>query len=277
MVSRFRKTRLVSLEVVMILLAIVVLSPFYFVIANSLKSYGELLGDAVSLPSVLVWENYVRAWKAIQFGSAFKNSLLITIFSNIGLVILASMAAYRLTRHATRFNQLVLAIFIAAMVVPFQAIMIPLVKVASWFNLIDSLLGVIISYFGLSVSFAIFLYQGFMRSIPLEIEESARMDGCTPYGVFWRIVFPLLKPMTVTIVLLNCFYMWNDFLMPSIMLQSKSLHTIQVSIYSLFGEYTSQWDLALAALVMSIAPLLLLFIVLQRQVIQGITSGAVKG
>lgn len=264
-------------ELLLIAIALLFLAPFYFVVANSLKSFAELLVNAASLPKSLNLENYVKAWKVLRFATTLKNSVLITVFGNIGLVLVASMGAYRLVRYRGRFNRIMASLFVAAMVIPFQAIMIPLVKVAAWFQLVNSIPGVIICYIGLGVSFSIFLYQGFVRSIPLEIEESATVDGCTPYGVFWRIVFPLLKPMTVTIVLLNSLWMWNDFLLALIMLQNKKLHTIQIAINSLFGEYTNQWDLALAALVMSMVPLLIFFLALQKHIIEGITAGAVKG
>lgn len=264
-------------ELLLIAVALLFLAPFYFVVANSLKSFAELLVNAASLPKSLNFENYVKAWKVLRFATTLKNSMLITVFGNIGLVLIASMGAYRLVRHRGRFNRIMASLFVAAMVIPFQAIMIPLVKVAAWFQLVNSIPGVIVCYIGLGVSFSIFLYQGFVRSIPLEIEESATVDGCTPYGVFWRIVFPLLKPMTVTIVLLNSLWMWNDFLLALIMLQNKKLHTIQIAINSMFGEYTNQWDLALAALVMSMVPLLIFFLALQKHIIEGITAGAVKG
>jgi raffinose/stachyose/melibiose transport system permease protein len=163
------------------------------------------------------------------------------------------------------------------MVIPFQAIMIPLVKVAKWFGLLSSLPGLMICYFGFGVSMSIFLYHGFIKSIPKEIEESAVVDGCTPYSVFWRIVFPLLKPITVTIILLNSLWIWNDFLLPLLILQKPELRTIPLATNSFFGQYTKQWDLALAALVMGISPIVLFFLAMQRHIIEGITAGSVKG
>ncbi|SDE56200.1 raffinose/stachyose/melibiose transport system permease protein [Paenibacillus sp. UNCCL117] len=269
--------RMLAAELLLIVVALLFLAPFYFVVVNSLKSFAELLVNAASLPTTLVWENFAHAWKVLRFADTLTNTVIITAAGDIGLVLIASMAAYRLVRKPSRTHRALLTLFIAAMVIPFQAIMIPLVKVASWLHLVNSIPGVVICYFGLGVSFSIFLYQGFVRSIPLEIEESATVDGCTPYGVFWRIVFPLLKPMTVTIVLLNSLWMWNDFLLALIILQDKQLHTIQIAINSLFGEYTNQWDLALAALVMSMVPLLVFFLALQKHIIEGITAGAIKG
>lgn len=269
--------KLFSVEVVTIIVALLFLAPFYFVFANSFKTFAELLTNTASLPKSLSWDNYTRAWEALNFPRAFRNSLMITVFSDISIIVLSSMAAYRLVRRPSRGNRMLFSLFVAAMVIPFQTIMIPLVKVGSWLNILNSMYGIILCYTGLGVSFSIFLYHGFIKSIPMEIEEAAVVDGCTPYGLFWRIVFPLLKPMTVTVVVLQSLWMWNDFILPLLILQKPELQTIQLATNALFGQYTKQWDLALAALVMGIMPILVFFLVMQRHVIQGITAGAVKG
>lgn len=269
--------RLFVLEIIGIVLGLMFLVPFYFVIVNSMKAFGEILVNSASLPSSLNFINYGKVWEIMKFPKVFWNSLLITVFSNLGLVIISSMAAYRLVRVPTRFNNLVFMAFVAAMVIPFQSIMIPLVRVASQVGLMDSILGLVICYFGFGVSLNVFLYHGFIKSVPLEIEESARVDGCSPYGVFWRIVFPLLKPMTVTIVLLNSLWIWNDFLLPMLILSKPELRTIPLATYSFFGQYTKQWDLALAALVLGVLPIVIFFLSMQRHIIEGITAGSIKG
>ncbi|MFD0697537.1 carbohydrate ABC transporter permease [Paenibacillus sp. GCM10027628] len=270
-------SKLFVVEVIILLVALLFLTPFYFVFTNSFKSFAELLTGTASLPKSLNWANYMRAWHVLNFPLVFKNSLFITVFSDICMVIFASMAAYRLVRRPNRGNRMLFSVLVAAMVVPFQAIMIPLVKVGNWLHFLNSMYGIVLCYVGMGSSLAIFLYHGFIKSIPLEIEESAVVDGCTPYGVFWRIVFPLLKPMSVTVIVLQSLWMWNDFLLPLLILQKPELRTIQLATNVLFGQYTKQWDLALAALVMSIVPILIFFLVLQRHIIQGITAGSVKG
>jgi len=149
--------------------------------------------------------------------------------------------------------------------------------VASDVGLMDSRFGLIVCYFGFGVSLNLFLYHGFMKSIPLEIEEAAVVDGCTPYGVFWKIVFPLLKPMTITMLLLNSLWIWNDFLLPLLVLHSADIRTIPLQTYSFFGQYTKQWDLALAGLVLGVAPMVAFFLLMQKHIIAGISAGAVKG
>jgi len=269
--------RLLAMEIAALLLALLFLVPFYFVVINSLKSFGDLMRNAAGWPEAFRWDNYSKVWEIMKFPRAFMNSLLITVLSNAGLVLISAMAAYRILRRPTVFNRVLFVLFIAAMVIPFQSIMIPLVKVASEVGLMDSRFGLIICYFGFGVSLNLFLYHGFMKSIPLEIEEAAVVDGCTPYGVFWRIVFPLLKPMTITILILNSLWIWNDFLLPLLVLHSADIRTIPLQTYSFFGQYTKQWDLALAGLVLGVAPMVAFFLLMQKHIIAGISAGAVKG
>ena len=178
MKPRAHNYRLLFIEAAVILLALLYLIPFYFVGANSFKSLGEIILNAASWPKVMRWENYKRAWDILQLGMRFNVTLIITVCGNTGLIIISSMAAYRLTRRPTRMNNVLFSIFIAAMVIPFYAVMIPLVKVASWFHLSNSIPGIILCYLGFGVSMTMFLYRGFIRSIPVSIEESAVMDGC---------------------------------------------------------------------------------------------------
>ncbi len=270
-------SRTFLLEMIAVLAALLFLVPFYFVIVNSLKSFAELLTNSAALPKQIVWDNYTRAWNILKYPKVFTNSLMITVISNIGLVIVSSMAAYRLVRHPSRLNNLFFALFVAAMVIPFQSIMIPLVRVTTQLGLIGSIPGLVICYFGFGVSLSLFLYHGFVKSIPREIEESAVVDGCSPYGVFWRIVFPLLKPMTVTIVLLNSLWIWNDYLLPLLILTDPKLRTIPLATSAFFAQYTKQWDLALASLVLGVTPIVIFFLAMQKHIIEGITAGSVKG
>ncbi|MEK4509185.1 carbohydrate ABC transporter permease [Paenibacillus sp. FSL K6-2524] len=264
-------------EIIMILLGILFLVPFYFLFVNSVKTFGDLLTNAASLPKTIEWGNYARAFDITNFPTALGNSLLITVGSNVLLVIICAMAAYYMVRNNNRFNRLLYIIFVAAMVVPFQSIMIPLVKVTSKLGLMDSIPGLIICYLGFGVPMSVFLFHGFVKSIPLEIEEAATVDGSNVYGVFYRVVFPLLKPMLVTVFILNTLWIWNDYLLPSLILQSDHLSTIPIATFAFFGQYTKQWDLALPALVMGVLPIIIFFLFMQRYIIEGITAGAVKG
>lgn len=276
-INRSLRARMWTLEAVAVLLALLFLVPFYFLLVNSVKPYADILLDAAALPKALNWHNYSKAFDVMNFPRAFRNSFVITLSSIAGLTIFGSMAAYRMVRKPSLYNRILFAVFVAAMVIPFQSIMIPLMKVGSWFHLVNSIPGIWVCYIGFGSSMTIFLYHGFVKSIPLEIEEAAVVDGCTPYGVFWRIVFPLLKPMTMTIVILNSLWIWNDFLLPQLMLSRAGLRTIPLSTFAFFGQYMKQWDLALAGLVMGVLPIVLFFLFLQKHIIEGITAGSVKG
>lgn len=275
MEQRYTK-RTFLLEILTILLGLIFLIPFYFIIINSLKSFSEILLNTAAWPKEFQWNNYAEAWKRLQYPKVFLNSLLITVFSNLVIVIFNSMAAYRLVRSPNKISKIIFVLFISAMVIPFQSIMIPLVRVTSQLGLINSIPGIVIMYLGLGAGFSIFLYHGFIKAIPREIEEAAIVDGCSSFCVFWRIVFPLLKPITVTIVILNSLWIWNDFLLPLLVLQEQNLRTIPLATFFFFGQYTKQWDLALAALILGIIPLLIFFFFLQRHIIKGITAGSIK-
>lgn len=263
-------------EILAILLGLVFLVPFYYVISNSLKPFADILSNTSALPKVLEFQNYVSAFDKLNYLKVFSNSLIVTVFSNVVLVIFCSMAAYMLVRTRKKISHVIFMIFVAAMIIPFQSIMIPLIKTTSTFGLLNSVWGLVIMYLGFGSGMTIFLYHGFIKGIPVELEEAAIIDGCSRFGVFWRIVFPLLKPITVTIVILNSLWIWNDFLLPSLVLQDPELKTIPLATFSFFGQYTKQWDLALAALVMGIIPLLIFFFAMQKHIIKGITSGSIK-
>lgn len=275
-IKKYKATTLIT-EMIMIVIALLFLVPFYFLFVNSVKTFGNLLTDSAGLPVTLEWSNYSRAWTITKFPSALVNSLIVTVVSNLLLALFSAMTAYQMVRRNTRFNRLLFAMFVAAMVIPFQSIMIPLVKVTSTLGLGNSLFGLIVCYLGFGVPLSVFLFHGFTKSIPLEIEEAATVDGSSPYGVFFRVVFPLMKPMFVTVIILNTLWIWNDYLLPSLILTSAELRTIPIATFAFFGQYTKQWDLALPALVLGITPVIIFFLAMQKYIIEGITAGAVKG
>jgi len=259
-----------------ILLGLIFLIPFYYVVSNSLKSFTEILTNTSALPKVFEFQNYVQAFEKLNYLKVFSNSLIITVASNLVLVIFCSMAAYMLVRTKKKISNILFMTFVAAMIIPFQSIMIPLIKTTSSLGLLNSIWGLVIMYLGFGSGMTIFLYHGFIKGIPVELEEAAIIDGCTRFGVFFRIVFPLMKPITVTVIILNSLWIWNDYLLPSLVLQDPELRTIPLATFFFFGQYTKQWDLALAALVMGILPLLIFFFAMQKHIIKGITSGAIK-
>jgi raffinose/stachyose/melibiose transport system permease protein len=270
--------RLLLIELFMALLALIFLSPFYFILVNSFKKLGEILVDAASIPDIFRFSNYAKAWDIINFPKILFNSVSITTLSVICIVLLSSMTAYRLVRKPTLFNKILFGIFIASMIIPFQSVMLQLVRITSLLHLRGELYGIVACYIGFGISLSVFLFHGFIKSVPLEIEEAAVVDGCSPLGVFWKIVFPLLKPIIVTVIILNTLWIWNDYLLPVLIIGSnKDLSTIPLAITRFFGQYTKQWDLALAALTIGIMPIILFFLLLQKHIVEGITAGSLKG
>lgn len=259
-----------------ILLGLIWISPFYLMIANSFKTKKEIFASSLSIPSPLNYQNYIIAIDKLDFFKTFINSLLITAASICIIIIFSSMAAYAIARVKTKVSTLVLFIFIAAMLIPFQAVMIPLVSFFGKLNML-SRPGIVLMYLGFGSSLSIFLYHGAINSVPRELDEAAIIDGCNRFQVFWYIIFPMLKPMTVTVAILNTIWVWNDFLLPSLVINKKGSETIPLKMFFFFGEYTKQWHLALAGLTIAIVPVIIFYFLAQKQIIKGITAGAVKG
>ncbi|WP_019908346.1 carbohydrate ABC transporter permease [Paenibacillus sp. HW567] len=275
--SRYRLNNFI-LEIAAILLALVFLSPFYLVLSNSVKGLKDILIDAASFPQVSHWDNYSKVWDAINFPQAFWNSLQITVLSVILIVLFSSMAAYQIVRKPSRFNSFVFLMLVSAMIIPFQSLMLQLVRVTSLLEMRGELYGIVACYLGFGMPLSVFLFHGFIKTVPIELEEAARVDGSSPYGVFFRIVFPLLMPIIVTVIILNTLWIWNDYLLPVLVIGgNKDLTTLPVAVTKFFGQYTKKWDLALAGLVMAITPILLFFLSLQRYIVEGVTAGSIKG
>ena len=258
-------------------LALVFLAPFYLVVVNSLKDYGAVLRSAVSFPRPLVLENYQVAWTTVQFPLAALNSFIITVVSIVLLVLIGAMAAWRLARAPHRINNAIFTLFVAAMVVPFQSVMIPLMKVGSTLHLLDNRPGLVIIYLGFGMPFTIFLFHGFIKtSVPREIEEAAIIDGCNSFQTFFRVVLPIMRPMVATVVILHAFWIWNDFLLPLLVIYDQAKRTIPLAVFSFLGKYTDRWNLALATLTMGMLPIIIFFLALQRFIIRGVAAGSVK-
>jgi raffinose/stachyose/melibiose transport system permease protein len=262
--------------VVTLLLALAVLSPFYFVITNSVKSYSEIILDASALPTQLRFDNFAVGIERVNFWQLFGNSALITILGIGGMCILGSMAAWKLARVKSKVSSIMYASYILAMIIPFQSIMIPLVVVAVRFNMLHPTgLGVI--YWGFGMPLTIFLYRGYFNYVPRELDESGMLDGCNDFVLFWRILFPQLRTMTTTIVILQSLWVWNDFLMPLLILNRRQYYTIPLGINSFFGIYKAQWDMALPILILGMIPLVTAFLIAQKHIVRSIAASGLKG
>lgn len=254
----------------------VYISPFAFVAINSFKNRREILSNPFGLPQIWSLDNFVNAFNRMGFVSAFMNSLIITVSSVIVIAVFSAMTAYLFVRTDWFFNKVMFFAMVAAMLIPFQAIMIPLVQIYGGLNLLNSRWILVYMYLGFGSSFAVFLYHGFIKSIPLELEEAAMIDGCSRIQVFFKIVFPLLKSTTITLIILNVLWIWNDFLLPSLVLISPANRTLPLTMFYFHGTYTSDYGLLMAALTLTILPVIIFYGFLQKHIIKGVMEGAIK-
>ena len=263
--------------IVLVIVCLVMLTPIIFAVINSFKPYAEMMTSFVSFPNSLDLNNYVKAWKVANYQKSFFVSLVITVFGTIGAVLLASMASYKLARTKTRLSNFIFMVFVLAMTIPFHAIMIPLVQLANKLHITRSLIGIIPIYWGMYIPFAVFMLHGFVKTIPIELEEAAMLEGSRPMHTFFKIVFPLLRTPVATVCILDALSIWNDFLMPMLILSGNpNLKTIPMTQVNLFGQYTSEWNIAIAGMVLGLIPCLLFFLIMQKNIVGGLTDGAVK-
>ena len=269
-----QKTGKLSLVFMGIVLGIVFIAPFLLIIINSFKTKTELFKSAIALPTTINFDNFKLAFERLDFIKSFGMSLFITSSSIVLIVVCTSMAAWMLQRTKNKISNGLLMLFIMSMIIPFQAVMLPLVNIMGKLHLLNAG-GLIFMYLGFQGAMSIFLYHGFLKNIPRELDEAAMIDGCTPFQTFRYIIFPLLKPITVTVAILNLVAIWNDFLLPSLVINSK-VTTIPLKTFLFFGEYTKQWHLALAGLVIAILPVLVFYFFAQKQVLSSMVEGSVK-
>lgn len=269
-------------EVLLVIVAFAFLSPIYIMLVNSFKNRQELYANALALPSSFSFEYFSKAIQKMNFLTAFGNSLYVTVVSVIFIVVLTSMMAWMLVRTDNALSKFIFMTFVATMLIPFQTLMMPLMQFMDMIGktlhipMLNTHEGLIYMNIGFHASMAVFLYHGFIKSIPVALEEAATIDGCSKFGIFWRIIFPMLKPTTVTVMILNVISIWNDYLLPSLTLSSKGLRTIPLSTFYFFGEFTIQWNLAMAGLTMTIIPVVIFYAFSQKYIIKGIGEGAVK-
>lgn len=278
MSNRNKKTVLSIVNIVILtVLGAVVIFPLYMVLINSFKSIDQIFNSVLSLPTSISFDNYRAAFAQTNLMSSAANSLILTIMGVMGIVVFGSMAGYKLARTPGKLSKIILLFFMSSMFIPFHSIMITLTRLANTIGLQGSVPGLGIIYIGLGVSMAIFLTIGFVGTIPIELEEAAEMDGASEGQIFRKIILPLLSPILTTIGILNMLWIWNDFLLPLLMLNDINDYTLVLSVNSLFGEYNNDWPGILAALIITTIPLIIIYILMQKYIIAGIAEGAVKG
>ena len=280
-VSAVRKTKHGTVfSVFFSLLSIVYVMPIMIVIINSFKrkAFINKFPFKIGTGKMFVgWENYVEGIKKIEIFKAFGYYLFITVCSVAVIILCTSMCAWYITRVQTKFTKLFYMLCLFSMIVPFQMVMFTLSKLANMLHLSNPV-GIILVYLGFGAGLAVFMFTGFVKSIPLEIEEAAMIDGCTPIQTFFQVVFPILKPTAITVAILQAMWIWNDYLLPYLVLDIKRFKTIPIAIQYLKGGYGSiDWGAMMAMLVLAIIPIILFYIACQKHIIEGVVAGAVKG
>ena len=273
--NKYTKKTLVG-EILMILLAAVFMIPLYYLVVSTFKNQKEILESPLGLPTAPTLENYMSALSTMDYWKNFGNSFLITSVSVILVIVLGSMAAYSIGRHSTKLAKFVSLFFLFGFMVPAQTTMLPLFTVMKSMHLINTFRGMILLHTNQCV-FAFIMYRGFLQTIPIELEEAARIDGCNMWQLFWRITFPLLKPITITIAIFNVMWIWNDFMLTYLFLQSSKKATLIMQVFNGVGTFSNDWSMMMSALVLALLPMVIFYLFMQKRIVEGVVSGAIKG
>ncbi len=268
--------------VIMLLVFLAFVFPFIMVVINVFKQKADIMRDPLALIGTkkgFTTDNFPKAMEKMDFWKVFCNSLIITVSSTILTILFSSMTAFVIVRNKWKATALLFAAMIASMVITFQVLMVPLVSLyGGIFRVLNHRVTLILMHTGFSLSMATFMFHGAIHTnIPLELEEAALIDGCTRWQTWWKIVFPLLKPTIATVAIIDAMAFWNDYLLPSLVLQSKELYTIPIATQAFYGTFSSDLGLIMAALLLAMLPILILYLLLQKFIVEGVTSGAVKG
>ena len=278
--ARARKIRHIIFIIVLILLFVCFIFPFILVLINVFKTKADITTDPLALVGAhgFTLDNFPEAMEKMDFWRSFANSAIITIISTIITILLSAMAAFVIVRNKWKACGALFGLMIASMVIPFQVLMIPLVSLyGGVLGILSHRATLIFMHVGFSVSMATFMFHGAIHTnVPIALEEAGTIDGCTRWQIFWQIVFPLLKPTIATVAIIDAMAFWNDYLRPSLVLAKKELYTIPIATQAFYGTYSTDIGLVLAALLLAMLPILILYLFLQRYIVDGVTSGAVK-
>ena len=281
------KGRKIALEIVTLLLFILFMMPVVIVVLNSMRTNTEIINQPVGLPADpgQFFVNLRDIWTnpTFNFLAALRDSVIITVLSLAVISIFSAMAAWVLVRNKTRWSTVLFMSYVAAMVIPFQVVMFPLL---TWFRTVGDFLhipmlrsyqGIIFAYLGFGEAMSIFIFHGFIKGVPLELEEAADIDGCTRAGTFFRIVLPLLQPVFVTVLVLNGLWISNDYLLPLLVLgASGSIRTIPLAVQGFNGSFVKQWNLIMVSTLLAMLPIIILYIFAQKYIVKGMVEGSIK-
>ncbi|MBG9980478.1 carbohydrate ABC transporter permease [Facklamia sp. DSM 111018] len=289
---RMIKWRRLILEILAVLVFVLFISPILLITINAAKSSREILMNPLSLPENWgnIWTNFQSIWNnpSIDYPGSFLSSVIITVTSLFLISLVSSLAAWGLVRYKSKSSTFIFYLFVASMVIPFQVVMYPLI---SWFKMISdnftdpflgfSLLrsypGIIFAYLGFGMGMSVFMFHGFLKGVPLEIEEAAEIDGANKLQTFFYVVMPIMKPIYITIIILNGIWIWNDFLLPMQLLGvGNEIQTLPIAISNFAGSYTKQWDMILSSSLMIMIPIIIVFLFAQKQILKGMVEGSIK-
>ena len=276
--AKRRRRNTIILVVVLTIISLIFIYPVFLMFLNSFKPFGEVVSDPIALPKAPTLENYTYVINKIHYLSLFMNNVIITVIGIIGIVVFSSMAAYILDRRRNVYTKIVYTLLITPMLIPFQTIMITLLKAMSVVHLDQSRVGLGIQYWGFGIPMATFIFYNFMKTIPKELDESAKIDGASTFRGFISVIFPLLKPVTFTVIVIDVMWIWNDFLLPLLMVNSSNkTKTLVLASYTFVGQMNTKWQYAMTAMVLTVLPSIIVFIFLQKYIVEGVVAGAVKG
>lgn len=262
----------------LIITAIIMLLPIYYLLVTTFKTPAEAAASPLGLPVHFTFDNYLKAIRAMNYGQALMNNLIITLVSVVCLVFFSSMAAYVVARSKRKLYSFMYSVFLIGLIIPFQISIIPLYKIIAGLHLMNTHPGVIlVDVFCINLPLSIFLIRGFINTVPVELEEAALIDGCGTFQCFWKIIFPLLKPIVSTVAILDTLAIWNDFMTPLLFLQESEKQVLLQQVYRNVGPFSTDWTSFFPMLVMATLPLVVFYLVMQKQIVEGVVAGAVKG
>ncbi len=288
MKTQLKTSHLIAIMAVAIVIAAYTLMPFFLVVINVFKNANGIVANPVGFAGMSVSQLITNLTSVINnsnfsFWSAFGTSAVVTILSLVLLAVFGGMAAWVICRNKTKWSSAIYMVFIASMIIPFQVVMLPLISTFRdvgkfvGLSMLQSIPGIVFAYCGFGGAMTVFILTGMIKTIPYDLEEAASIDGCSYEGIYFHIIFPLLRPSIVTVTILNGMWIWNDYLLPSLMLgQSGKVKTLPVAVQAFVGSYVKQWDLILTAALLAMIPMIIIFLIAQKQIMSGMVEGAVK-
>lgn len=266
-----------AVYLVLVLYSLVIVYPIAWMMINSLKTEREIALNPFSLPREWAWDNYEAAWETARLGTYFWNSFLVSIVAVIITVFLGALAAYFLSRFDFRWNRWIHSFFLLGMLIPVHATLVPMFILMKNLGLLDTRASLVLPYVAFNLPITIFILVSFMKAFPREIEESAVLDGCGIFRIFWSIILPMARPALASVIILNFINNWNEFAFALVLINDADLKTIPLGLASFAGQFTTNYGTMMAGLTMALIPTVIIYLFMEKHLVKGMTAGAVKG